>query len=427
MPSRAELRRTAEWLLRAALLVALGVALWRSLRSTEASTGARSTTSQTLARELARSIATPGDVGLDLALDAAPTHEERDALVALRRTGTAVRWHGDPPSLGLEVARTREPDARSRIMLVGGGDAPLALSDSAGVLDTVRTGAGLTLDLSTIVGAARAQRAQWIARAPAPAIAPRRAVLVLGRAGWETKFVMSALSEAGWTVRARIPFAPGVSVRDDGLLPLDTTRYDAVVALDSSASDLAAGIAKFVAQGGGLVAEAGAISLDELRPVAPASAGIREPGRILLAEDTITPRDLPIRPLSDLRTDAIALERAPAGVTTAARRAGMGRVLLTGYDESWRWRMLGGTSGLPAHRAWWSRAVGSVSPERGEDASHDADAAPRAAIVDALGPAASAASQASRVPLDPLPLAILIVAIAALLAETASRRFRGER
>src|SRR5258707_512993 len=81
---------------------------------------------------------------------------------------------------------------------------------------------------------------------------------VLGGAGWEIKVVLAALTEAGWGVRARLPAAPGVAITDPALLPIDTARYDVVVALDSSASDLAPSIARFVGTGGGLVAAGGA-------------------------------------------------------------------------------------------------------------------------------------------------------------------------
>jgi hypothetical protein len=255
-------------------------------------------------------------------------------------------------------------------------------------------------------------------------------VLLLARAGWEEKFAAAALGEAGWTVRARVPAAPGVDVSDPGLLPIDTARYDVVVALDSTAADLAPAVARFVSAGGGLVAAGSATSLPALRGLVPAQAGARRPGRILLDADTVTPPDLPIRPLGSLRADAVPLERQPAGVTLAARRAGLGRAIAIGYDESWRWRMLGGASGPAAHRRWWSRTVGLAAPER-EDAAARAlagDAAPVAALVDALGPSStgSAAAQQGAAP-SRLPIALLLLIAAALLAEIASRRFRGAR
>jgi hypothetical protein len=167
--------------------------------------------------------------------------------------------------------------------------------------------------------------------------------------------------------------------------------------------------------------------MEPVRALAPARAGDRLPGRILLAEDSVTPRDLPLRALFSLRSDAVTLERQPAGPALAARRAGMGRVLAVGYDESWRWRMLGGTSGLAAHRRWWSSAVGSVAPERSGAAPAGGDAAPLASLVSALGSPSNPVESSPHSARNPLPLILLLIIAACLLAETASRRFRGER
>jgi hypothetical protein len=153
--------------------------------------------------------------------------------------------------------------------------------------------------------------------------------------------------------------------------------------------------------------------------------------------DSVTRADLPLLPLDALRADAVAVERQAAGVAVAVRRAGAGRVLASGYDESWRWRMLGGASGPAAHRAWWSRTVGLVAPEHeplamaGNRARDEriagGDAAPTASLVSALGPPSAAVAPTSSTTSDALPIALLVLLCAALLAETASRRFRGAR
>ena len=427
MPSRAERRRVAEWALRAALLVALAVALWLSMRPTRAMTASHSTSTSALARDFDAIIANASVSSVDLGLDAMPSTAERDLLVALRRAGTTVRWHGTPRAMAIEGVRVREPDDRARILVTGLGSTPLALVDSAGLLDTVRAKAGATIDVASIVGAVRAEQGRFAARTRVATGGARKAVLVLGRADWETRFVMSALSEAGWQVRARIPLAPNVAVRDDGLLPIDTSRYDAIVALDESAADMATAIAQFVVTGGGAVVGGNALAIAPFRALVPARAGDRVPGRILLADDSVRPRDLPLRPLLAMRSDGVMLERQPAGAALAARRAGMGRVLAMGYDESWRWRMLGGESGLAAHRRWWSGAVGSVAPERPSASPAGGDAAPLASLVSALGPPSSAVPVASAPRRNPLSLILLLLVAGCLLAETASRRFRGER
>jgi hypothetical protein len=432
MPSRADLRRVAEWTLRAALVLLLAVALWRALHERPAGAQSRRASASALARTL-DDATRGGRVGaLDVTMDVVPPPAHRAWLAALRGAGVTVRWSGAVPSLAMSAERIREPAAPVRLLLAADTGVAVALSDSAGVLDTLRTsGGGATIEASEVVGAVRARQGSYSATAALPAASERRDVLVLGRAGWESKFVLAALSEAGWRVRARLPAAPGVAVTDAGLLPIDTSRYDVVIALDSSAVDLAPAVARFVAAGGGLVAAGGATTLDALRAIVPARAGARRPGRILLDADSTTRADLPFRPLGALRPDAVPLERQAAGIAAAVRRAGSGRALALGYDESWRWRMLGGANGPAAHRAWWSRTVGLVAPERevagGDPGVAGGDGAPAAALVSALGPASSALEATSAGGGDPLPLLLLVLLAAALLAETASRRFRGAR
>ena len=42
------------------------------------------------------------------------------------------------------------------------------------------------------------------------------AVVIIGRAGWEAKFVAAALEERGWSVRLRVSVAPGIVVTGSG-------------------------------------------------------------------------------------------------------------------------------------------------------------------------------------------------------------------
>ena len=425
MRSRAELRVATEWVLRGVLAASLATALWWSMRSGSSST-TRTLAVSTLGMELAGVLADARVKAVDLKIDAVPTRSERALLVALRRSGATVRWHDVPPALAIEAVRVREPDGRTRLLVFGGDSAAISLADSAGVLDTVHAKNGATIDAMTVVGSVRAQQGAFAARAhTATAQLPLGAVLVLGRADWEGKFVMSALTEAGWTVRASVPIAPNVSVRDDGVLPLDTSRYDVVIALDSSAAEFGPTIARFVGQGGGLVASGEALGLESIRALVPGRAGNRLPGRILLAGDSVRPRDLPLRPLTLTRSDAITLDRQPAGSALVGRRAGVGRVLAVGFDESWRWRMLGGASGLAAHRRWWSAAAGSVARERGNVPPVGEDAAPLASLVAALGKPSTPAIANVQRRHEALPLVLLFLVVACLLAETASRRFRG--
>jgi hypothetical protein len=431
MPSRAELRSGGEWLLRLALVALLAIALRRSMQRPARRAERRAATTATLGLALRDATRAPEVAAIDLAVDSVPSPAQRAWLAALRGAGVRIAWRGGPPPMAVAAARVREPDAAVRVLLAADARGPVSIADSAGMLDAVLPrGGGAALEAGEVVGAVSVRRGPAVAAAPLPDAPATRAVLLLGRMGWEEKFVAAALGEAGWTVRARIPAAPGVDVSDPELLPIDTARYDVVVALDSTAADLAPSVVRFVSAGGGLVAAGSATSLPAFRALVPAQAGVRRPGRILLDADTATPRDLPIRPLGALRADAVPLERQLAGLALAARRAGLGRAIAVGYDESWRWRMLGGASGPAAHRRWWSRTVGLAAPEREGVAARpiDGDAAPVAALVAAVGlpSAGSAAAQQSGAP-SRLPIALLLLIAAALLAETASRRFRGAR
>lgn len=431
MPSRADWRRAAEVGGRLALVAILAVALWRSGRASRPGAVTVAARASAVDDALHRATST-GRVGeVTVQVDAALSPAQRAWLVALRRAGARVRWHGAPPTIAVSAERAREPVASVRIRIVADSGSPLVLADSVGVVDTVRATSGASLEATDVVGVVSARRGAFGAAAAVPPREDRRDVLVLGRAGWESRFVIAALGEAGWRVRGRLPVAPGVSVVDASLQPVDTARYDLVIALDSTASELAAAIPRFVAQGGGLIASAGALEIGAVRQLVPARAATRRPGRILLEGDTITRAALPLRPLVAVRSDAVVLERQPGGVAVAIRRAGRGRVAAVGYEETWRWRMQGGVAGEAAHREWWSRMAGLVAPHRADTltnaASLRADAVPRAALVAALGPASSTGDAVERPASNHLPLALLVVALIALLAETASRRFRGAR
>lgn len=418
-----------EWTLRVALVSVLAVALWRSVRAARPGVRTESVRASQLGDALRRATSSERIGELDVSVDGTLTHTDRDWLAALRRAGVRVSWHGGTPALALSVDRAREPVAWTRVRVVADSGSTLVLADSIGIIDSLRPTRGAAFEASDVVGRVAARQGSFAAFANVPTRTDRRDVLVLGRAGWESRFVLAALGEAGWHVRGRLPVAPGVSVVDASLLPLDTSRYDVVIALDSSAADLASSIARFVGQGGGAIVAGSALDVDGLRALVPARAGARRPGRILLEGDTLTRADLPLRPLVAVRNDAVPLERQPAGPVLAVRRAGRGRVAAVGYDESWRWRMQGGAAGEAAHREWWSRTTGLVAPERASSASdtssRDANAAPRAALVAALGAPSAAAQAAGGTPSNRLPLALLVLVTIALLAETASRRFRG--
>jgi hypothetical protein len=131
------------------------------------------------------------------------------------------------------------------------------------------------------------------------------------------------------------------------------------------------------------------------------------------------------------KSDAITLESRDGAAVVAARRANAGRVMQSGYDETWRWRMAGGDEAAAAHREWWSRLVGAVAytPVLSTAASpRSVDETPLASLIDALGPAAAPDTRASPRG-DPARVTRILFAlvIASLLLEWASRRLRGAR
>jgi hypothetical protein len=136
--------------------------------------------------------------------------------------------------------------------------------------------------------------------------------------------------------------------------------------------------------------------------------------------------------VTSLASDAVALESRESAVTVAARRVDAGRVVQSGYDETWRWRMAGGDEAAAAHREWWSRLVAAVAyaPIVARPVASDAaiDETPLASLIDALGPAST--FDAAAVPTRDgtrTTRSLFALVVGALLLEWASRRLRGVR
>ncbi len=253
-----------------------------------------------------------------------------------------------------------------------------------------------------------------------------RPVLVVGEAGWESKFVVVALEEDGWLVAARVTVAPGTIVRQELPARIDTASLSAVVVLDSTSALDAGVVSRFVAEGGGLVAAGAGVSHPALKAllasrVATTSAG--EIGGLLGA----TPRDGLSARLFRASAASVALERRGNAPVVLARRVGSGRVIAIGYDDTWRVRMTPATESAPAsHRMWWSSLVASVAHVRPIPRDLAAtDEAPLAATIDALGQPIRPAGQPRRTPSFPLDAWLAALAAMALLAEWLSRRLRG--
>ncbi len=122
------------------------------------------------------------------------------------------------------------------------------------------------------------------------------------------------------------------------------------------------------------------------------------------------------------------LESRDGRVIAAARRAGTGRVVQLGYDDTWRWRLGGAGDAPAAHRAFWSSVVSSAAYRAATPiaAGQGGDAAPLASLYHDLG--APTPPVAATFHVTPGLRWWMFAALAALLlTEWASRRLRGAR
>lgn len=354
---------------------------------------------------------------------------ERAWLRALARSGHVVTWEGRREPLALATEPVREPRRGHRLLVAAPNGTRIELDDDVGSIDTLTVvHLGAELRTPSVVGMARARAGTGTATAMLADSAALRSVVVLGRASWETRFVVAALEESGWSVSVRTPLAPGLMV-EQGPATLDTSRVSAVVALDSTAAPYASAILRYVRDGGGLVLGASAAaSVATLRELAPALPGAVQQPVITPLGDSLDRRALGLHAVQSLRPGAVAVERRGASIAVAARRAGAGRVVQQGYLESWRWRLSGGDDGVDGHRRWWSSLVGSAAyaqrvPQR---APAPVDPAPYAATVHALGYSGAPTRATDSMAGLPAPgLGTLAVILMLLLVEWFSRRLRG--
>ncbi len=436
MPSRVD-RRLLERVLRGLAGLALGALFLRTLLSPGATAGERRVVDgAALPRALADALE-PASPALDLVLDTLPGVAERALARAIAGAGTPVSWRERPPAalprLGVVAEPIADPDGRARVTVLGGGARTVALRDDAGALDSAQLSATGVRVLEALAGdavhAALPGGRAWAVRRDSALLRP---VLVAGRAGWEGKFVVAALEEAGWRVEARLLVAPGADVRQGERAPIDTARYAAVVALDASVASLAPAIARYVRSGGGLIALSDAAGIPALGALLPAAVGGNVapiPGALLSPDPR---RGLGGPALVRLTPHGVALDVDRGRVRVAAARAELGRVVLIGYQDTWRWRMEGDDAAPGAHRAWWSALVASVAhaPLVARPALADAagDPAPFASLVEALG-APQDGTPGGAVMTAPWPWGAILLALftAALLGEWASRRLRGAR
>ncbi len=471
------------------MLRALAVALlaWAWLLSLGAvhRHGAETAESMTLRARLERwsTVAPPREV--TVRFDAPPAVVERDWLAALRRAGTVVRWSGPAMApMAATVARSVDPAGGVEVSVAAPAGATVLLRDTLGLRDSVvAPNAPQRFQLTRLEEGTSAVVGVVVAHdLPRDSLAFRR-LLLLGRASWESRFVAAALTERGWIVDARFVVAPGSDVYQgivaprpaqaspaeepaarqsqapnriapqvDGGAPgmprafgapappvaapvteppvriaIDTARYSAVLAIDSTAARHGAAIARYLRDGGGLVLWSDAAATPALHPFAAGGSGTEIPVQSGAVPDSLPRAALGLVPIVPLHHDAVALETRGSLIAVGARRIGMGRVVEIGYVDSWRWPMGGGESAPERYRAWLAGLVAQVAlVGRVPVGSGGTDPVPVAGLLDRLGPSTAAFSdaQAER---DAIPAWIFAVLLSALLIEWSSRRIRGLR
>jgi hypothetical protein len=420
MPLRAD-RVGLEWILRIVAVLAMVWLLAGAFRERKRSGGevvAPGASMIALERWAARP---PADT-LGLELTSAPDPQMRDYLRALRANGTSIAWsNGGISTVMIEAEALQDPAGGTVVRVTGERGSVITLSDSLGVLDSVRIDAvGATIRVPAFSGSVDARAGSTLASGlPLPGPTDR-SVVVLGLAGWESKFTIRALEERGWRVESRIALAPRLETTRGTPFPLDTARHVAVIALDSSAVTYTRDIQQFVRSGGGLIL--GDAALPWLRRIAPAGVGGLVRPAALRPNGADPRRLLGFRSLTPLRDGALGLELRDGSTAIAAWRVGSGRVLQSGYRDTWRWRMEGGDNAVTDHRAWWAGLVATVAYRASAGDEQTANPAPLASLMQALGPPGTLPSGRQSKPLWPLAVAILLTA---LFAEWFSRRLRG--
>lgn len=406
-----------------AALVVLAIRLWIGTTAIEGSAVVRTVALDSALT--AWSVEAPPVAVLDAAT--VPERRQRDWLVALRRGGTAVSWM-TVDSLGgaLVMEPAPIPAAAGHITALGSPGSPLLLTDELGPLDSMTAGAGGVVTWrANPIGAVRATVNTASATSRARDSMVTKAVLVVGEAGWEAKFVTAALEEDGWSVAARVIVAPSATVRQGSSAVIDTSALSAIVVLDSTSALDANAVSRFVTEGGGIVASGAGTRHPVLRSLLPRTGRAIEGAVGALLGPS--PRDGLDAKTFTVSAGVVPLERRRDSPVVVGRRVGAGRVVGIGYDDTWRLRMTSPNDAAPeAHRAWWSSLVAGVAHSRLVARSvGPADEAPLAATVDALGPPVSQGEFPRQRAAFPWDAVLAAAAALGLLVEWLSRRLRG--
>lgn len=384
-------------------------------------------------------------------LQTLPTARVRGILAAARTAGMPVRWRDSigVRDLSLDAAPVASPSGGTLVSAVVRATDSLKadafrLRDAGGVLDSTgaRAQHRIRLRAAALTGPVQAEvlrddASSAIASVHVPVAAMVRRVRVYAQPGWESKFVAAALEEKGWVVDGTLTVSPKARVRLGDPMALDTGRYSVAVVLDSGVADARA-LRQFLAQGGGAI-----VAGDASRDPAVREA-VLDGGRIARIEDERPPvagallTDEPRRGITAYHLapgpSSVVLEREGAEAIVVGGRIGAGRVVVSGYRETWRWRMEGRDESADAHRRWWDAllaAAAFVPSDRAAAASvvgpWPGDAAPVADLVARLGPSVdSRVADDGRALPNRVPLWLLyVVSAIALLLEWALRRLRG--
>jgi hypothetical protein len=431
MPSRAEMRVRLEHVLRGIVIVVLAVMLWQSLDQ-RFDSGSQTLSARGIGDGLPEwSALSRAPDGIHVQLDSVPPPLARAWLGALAGAGSNVTWSGDLPAVMIDAQPVASPTGGTRVFVAAPSGSSVVVSDNIGVIGTLRAqNAGAALALASVADHVTARVKGAVASTVPRDSVVLHKVLVIGNAGWESKFVVAALEEEGWKVDAFIRVAPGVNVTQGSAAVIDTSSYSAVVALDGAASAYANRIIAFARTGGGVVLAPQAASRDAMAPLRAGAVGrATSEARAIQAGGSVSLATLALAPITSLRSDAVPLEKRAGAVATAAKRIGTGRALQLGYGDTWRWRMGGGDGAVRDHRGWWTRLVSSVAyaprPRRATSAGLT-DEAPIAHLVAAVGQPTSLQELAkhSRRRSSWSEFLYLLLVLA-LTAEVAFRRLRG--
>ena len=370
-----------------------------------------------------------------VAFDPAPTPEIRDWLAAIGQAGTHVTWGGAAPATSaLTVEPVPDPWRPTRIWISAPAGSRVVLRDELGLVDTAAVERfGARLVVPHLEGTLHAANADLKATSAERDSLLLRPVLILGQAGWEAKFTAVALEEHGWRVEARLAVAPTGDVRQGAArLVIDTTRYAAVIAIDSVANRYAFQLARYVRAGGGLVATGEAAALASIGAILPAAVIDRPTLPGVFARES-SRASLALAPLGRIKAGALVLETQDErdAVAAVAWRVGNGRVIQIGYHDTWRWRLaVADPDALQAHRTWWADIVSGVAyaPRVAIPIVQRLEPTPRASLIETLGPAAVRPAVRASLLDDPrLATVLFAMLLGALLLEWTSRRLRGAK